>query len=107
MTDAGRGGAAQDQAAWWRRNGERLILELHVQPGARRTEVAGLHGERLKIRLAARAVEGAANEELREFLAEAFQVGKRDVHIEAGARSRQKRVSVSGARRAPESLLSA
>ncbi len=31
------------------------MLELHVQPGAKRTEVAGLHGDRLKIRLAARA----------------------------------------------------
>ena len=40
------------------------MLELHVQPGAKRTEISGLHGERLKIRLAARAVEGAANEAL-------------------------------------------
>lgn len=77
-----------------------------MQPGARRSEIAGLHGERLKIRLAARAVEGAANEALREFLAEAFLVGKKDVQIESGAASRQKRVSIQGARREPKSLLS-
>lgn len=81
------------------------MLELHVQPGARRSEVAGLHGERLKIRLAARAVEGAANEALREFLADALHAAKRDVTIERGAASRQKTVSVAGAVRTPEALI--
>jgi hypothetical protein len=76
-----------------------------VQPGARRTAVAGLHGGRLKIRLAARAVEGAANRALVEFLAEALGAARRDVVIEAGAAARQKRVAVLGARLAPESLL--
>jgi uncharacterized protein (TIGR00251 family) len=94
-------------AGWWRYDGQRLILELHVQPGAKRTEISGLHGERLKIRLAARALEGAANEALVAFLADLFQVRNRDVHIESGAASRQKRVSVRGARRAPDSLLGA
>jgi hypothetical protein len=93
--------------AWWRRDGERVVIELHVQPGARRTGVAGLHGERLKIRLAARAVDGAANRALVEFLADALDAPRRGVLIEAGETSRQKRVSVSGARRAPDSLLSA
>lgn len=76
-----------------------------MQPGARRTEAAGLHGGRLKIRLAARAVEGAANEALVAFLAEAFGVAKRGVRIVAGEMSRQKRVSVAGSTRLPEILL--
>ena len=84
-----------------------MILELHVQPGAARTGVAGLHGERLKIRLAARAVEGAANLALVEFLAAALGAAKRDVTIEAGETSRRKRVSVRGAQRDPGCLLSA
>lgn len=78
-----------------------------MQPGAARTAVAGLHGERLKIRLAARAVEGAANAALTEFLAERFGVAKRDVAILAGAHARAKRVAVAGARRGPEVLLAA
>ena len=78
-----------------------------MQPGAKHTEVSGLHGERLKIRLAARAVEGAANAALVDFLAAAFAVRKNDVTIEAGATSRQKRVSVAGATRPPETLLEA
>ena len=81
------------------------MLELHVQPGAGRTGIAGLHGTRLKIRLAARAVDGAANDCLVEFLAKALGAARRDVTIEAGLASRTKRVSVRGAKREPEALL--
>ena len=71
-----------------------MILELHVQPGAARTEFAGRHGERLKVRLRARAVEGQANEALIEFLAAHFRVPRRNVRILSGLRSRQKRVEI-------------
>ena len=71
-----------------------MILELHVQPGASRTEFAGMHGERMKLRLAAHAVDGKANEALVEFLAEYYNVPKRDVRITAGLRSRRKRVEI-------------
>ena len=84
-----------------------MILEVHVQPGAKRTELAGLHGGRLKIRLAARAVEGAANRALVEFLAVLLDAPRRGVVIEAGETSRRKRLSVRGARRAPHTLLNA
>jgi len=91
--------------SWWRVEGDRVVLELHVQPGARRTEVAGLHGGRLKVRVAARAVEGEANAALVEFLAERLGVAKRDVTIVSGTGQRAKRVSVLGARSRPEALL--
>jgi uncharacterized protein (TIGR00251 family) len=71
-----------------------VILELHVQPGASRTEFAGKHGERIKVRLAARAVDGKANEALIEFLALHFRVRKSRVRIAAGLKSRQKRVVI-------------
>jgi uncharacterized protein (TIGR00251 family) len=73
-----------------------LILDLYVQPGARVSEFAGRHGERIKVRLAARAVDGKANEALIEFLAAHYGVAKRDVRIVAGLKSRQKRVEISG-----------
>ena len=73
-----------------------MILELHVQPGASRSEFAGKHGERIKVRLAARAVDGKANEALIEFLAEHYNVPKRNVRIESGLKSRQKRVLNEG-----------
>jgi uncharacterized protein (TIGR00251 family) len=71
-----------------------VILELHVQPGASRTEFAGMHGERVKVRLAARAVDGKANEALIEFLAAHYQVRKSSVRITAGLKSRRKRVAI-------------
>jgi uncharacterized protein (TIGR00251 family) len=55
-----------------------LILELHVQPGAKRSEFAGTHGARIKLRLAAPAVDGKANAALVEFLADYFAVPKRN-----------------------------
>jgi hypothetical protein len=82
------------------------VLELHVQPGARRTEVAGLHGDRLKLRLAARAVEGRANEALVQFLAETLGTSRRNVVIVSGEHSRAKRVEIAAAARGPEALWS-
>lgn len=73
-----------------------MILDLHVQPGASRSEFAGKHGERLKVRLAARAVDGKANEALIAFLAQHYGVPRRNVRIVSGLKSRQKRVEISG-----------
>ncbi|HZE61817.1 MAG TPA: DUF167 domain-containing protein [Burkholderiales bacterium] len=73
-----------------------MILELHVQPGAKRSEFAGRHGERIKIRLAARAADNKANEALVEFLAGHYRVPKSSVRIAAGLKSRQKRVVIEG-----------
>jgi uncharacterized protein (TIGR00251 family) len=73
-----------------------VILDLHVQPGAARSEFAGKHGERIKVRLAARAIDGKANEALVAFLAEHFKVAKSRVRIVSGLKSRQKRVVISG-----------
>lgn len=71
-----------------------MVLRIHVQPGARRTEVAGLHGDALKVRVAAPALEDRANEALIAFIADALGVAKRDVTIASGERSREKRVEV-------------
>jgi hypothetical protein len=83
-----------DAARW---EGTDLILSLHVQPGAKKTEPAGLHGGALKVRLHARPVEGAANAALLEFLSDSFGVPLRQVELVSGQQSRQKRVRVRGA----------
>ena len=82
----------------------RRVLEVHVQPGASRTGFAGLHDGRVKIRLTARAIDGAANAALIEFLAEEFGVPRKNVSIEAGASSRRKKVAITDARRNPDML---
>jgi hypothetical protein len=71
-------------------------LTLHVQPRARRTEVAGLHGTAIRVRIAAPPVDGAANDELVRFLAERFGVPRRAVRLVAGAGARRKVVEVDG-----------
>ena len=71
-----------------------MILDLHVQPGASRTQFAGKHGDRVKVRLAAPAHDGKANRALIEFLAEYYGVPRRNVRITVGLKSRQKRVVI-------------
>lgn len=88
--------ATPDSPARW--EGADLVLTVHAQPGAKRSGPAGLHGGALKLRVAARPVEGAANAALVEFLADAFGVPRRAVELLAGDQSRHKRLRV----RAPE-----
>ncbi|GKS64142.1 UPF0235 protein [Nitrospira sp.] len=73
-----------------------MILTVHVQPNASKTECVGVHGDALKIRLAARPVESAANDELIRFVAECCAISRARVHIQAGAEARRKRLRVEG-----------
>ena len=96
-------------ASWYRRDPARglVVLSLHVQPQARRTEVAGPHGDSLKIRLAAPPLDNRANEELVAFVAGRFGVARRDVTLLSGAKSREKRLEVRGSAVDPEVALAA
>jgi uncharacterized protein len=70
---------------------------VRVQPRASRSEIAGVHGAALKVRLSAPPVDGAANVALVALLAEALGIPRRDVRIVSGASSRGKVVEVDGA----------
>jgi len=70
------------------------ILRLTVVPGAARTGVVGLHGDRLKVRVAAAPEKGAANRKLLEFLAARLGLPKNAVRLRGGAQSREKVVEV-------------
>ena len=73
------------------------ILSVHVQPKASTTECVGIHGDALKIRIAAPPVDGAANDELIRFLAHRLSIRSTSVRIHSGASGRHKRVLVKGA----------
>lgn len=73
-----------------------LRFRVRVQPRASRTEVAGPHGDGVRIRLAAPPVDGAANAELRAFLAKELSVPSSAVRIVRGETSRSKLVEVRG-----------
>ena len=78
-------------------SGETCILEVRIQPGASKTEVAGSYGDLPKIPIAAPPVEGAANKALVEFVAKAVGVSKTSVEILSGHSSRNKRLRIAGA----------
>ena len=77
-------------------HGSAIRFAVHVQPRASATEIAGLHGDAIKIRLSAAPVEGAANDALVDFISERFAVARRSVRIVSGEQSRAKVVEVDG-----------
>ncbi|MFN4324601.1 MAG: DUF167 domain-containing protein [Azonexus sp.] len=83
---------------WYRAAGDgRITLTLHIQPGAKKTEFAGRHGDALKIRLAAPPVDGKANEVLIRFIADTLGLPKSAVCLKSGQTSRRKVLEVTGA----------
>ncbi len=72
-------------------DGEYITLKIKAQPNASRSEFCGLYGEdALKVRVAAPAVEGAANKELSKFIAKQFKVPKSSVEFVSGQSSKIK-----------------
>lgn len=74
----------------------RLVLVLHVRPGAKASEVKGLHGEALKVTIAAPAVDNRANAAVIAFLSKALGVQRAAIAIRHGATSRRKTVEIAG-----------
>lgn len=82
---------------WYRVGADSCVtLTLHIQPGARKTELAGLHGDALKIRLAAPPVDGKANAALIDFIADRLEIARSAVRLKSGQSSRRKVLEVSG-----------
>ncbi len=73
-------------------------LWLRVQPGASRSRMVGMHGERLKVALQAPPVDGKANDELIRYLAEMLDLPRARLQLASGASSRDKRVDVAAPR---------
>lgn len=80
MAISGRDGAVQ--------------LAVRAQPGARRSAVLGLHGERIRVAIQAPPVDGKANDALERFLAELLGIPRARVSVTAGVSSRDKRVTI-------------
>jgi uncharacterized protein (TIGR00251 family) len=73
----------------------KLILKLHVQPAARKSEIVGRHGDALKVRVAAPAADNKANAALIELLSASLGVPRSAVVIRHGAAGRRKVVEVT------------
>jgi hypothetical protein len=71
-------------------------LTVHAQPGARRNAIVGVHGDALKIAIAAQPVDGKANDAIVAFLAESFDVPRRAVSVVSGQTARRKTFAIEG-----------
>lgn len=67
-----------------------LQLTVHVQPSAKNTACAGIHGDALKIRLAAPPVDGKANAALIVWLARTLAVPQNTISLLRGQTNRRK-----------------
>lgn len=90
---------------WYQTGRDGLTIQVQAQPGAKRTEVVGLYGDCIKVRLASPPVDGKANACLIEFLAGRLDVKKSQLSITRGISSRRKSVFVAASGLQPEILL--
>jgi uncharacterized protein len=72
-----------------------LILDIYVQPGAKKNEIVGLHNGALKIKIKAPPEDGRANEELIKFLSEVLGIPQRQISLISGLKNRNKKISIS------------
>jgi uncharacterized protein (TIGR00251 family) len=71
------------------------VLKLRIVPNARRSEVVGEHGDAVKVKVAAPAVDGKANAALLKFIAEKLGVSTRSLTLVSGEKSRDKLLEIS------------
>lgn len=90
---------------WYRKTKEGWLIAVHAQPGAKKSAVAGLHGDALKVRVAAPPVEGKANDALTAFVAKALGLPRRAVSIVKGESSREKLLFIADTEADPARLL--
>lgn len=76
---------------------DEVIIILHVVPGSKKDQICGfMEDGRLKIKIAARAVDGKANQRLLDYLSELFGIKKSCISIQSGEFSRNKKLLVTG-----------
>ncbi|MBF0558819.1 MAG: YggU family protein [Nitrospirae bacterium] len=73
-----------------------IIIEVKVAPRSSKVGIAGVMDNMLKVKLTAPPVDGAANDQLIELLAETYGVSKSNVTILRGETSKRKTVKITG-----------
>ena len=76
--------------------GDDCSVRVHLQPRACRTEICGVQGDELKVRVTSPPVDDAANRLCIELFAKLSGVAKSRVTIISGSRSRHKTIRISG-----------
>jgi len=93
-------------SAWHRLkdHGRHLTLDLYIQPEVMRTEIAGPHGDALKIKGAAPPADHLVDDKLLEFLKKSFRVGKNQVVLKPAAHVWHKIVEIAHPQLAPDAF---
>ena len=73
-----------------------LQLKIYLQPGAKKSEIVGKHGDSIKIKVQSPPVDGEANKALIDFLSEMLSIPKAFISIKSGQKSRFKTVCIEG-----------
>ncbi|MBQ6351981.1 MAG: DUF167 domain-containing protein [Lentisphaeria bacterium] len=80
----------------FKRDGDATTITLHLQPGAKRSQVCGMYGDAVKLAIQAPPVDGKANAALRTFIANRLKIPTTSVTLVSGATGRDKRIRVAG-----------
>jgi uncharacterized protein (TIGR00251 family) len=75
---------------------KRVNIDVHLQPGAKRSEILGFRGDVLYAKVTAVAEKGKANQALLELVADTFGVPKSAIAIVRGQTSRNKVIAIQG-----------
>lgn len=81
---------------WLTEKGGCIFINIHLQPRASKNEIAGIHGEAIKVRLTSPPVEGAANSHVIEFFSKKLGTQKSKITIVSGEKSRYKTLKIEG-----------
>ena len=73
-----------------------MVLRVQVQPGAGRNAVVGIHGDALKVRVAAPPVSGKANEAVISLVCSELGISSSEIEISGGMTGRLKRLKIKG-----------
>ena len=92
-------------ASWYTQTEDVIVLKIYVQPGAKRNEIVGLYNDALKIRVATPAIDGRANAAILKYIAELFDVSRREIRLKRGDTSRYKSVEIRNSHVNPNHLL--
>lgn len=80
---------------FYKEDNDTITLKIKVQPNASKSEFAGIYGkDAIKIRVAAPAVEGAANKELIKFISKRFKTTKSNIELISGLNSKLKLIKI-------------
>lgn len=78
---------------------DKVLLRLKVVPNASKSQIAGLHGEAIRVRIQAPPVDGKANAALVKFFAEELGIARKQVEVESGSLSQHKTLAITGLNR--------